>query len=300
MFPLQNVKLFNFYRRYKWNQDDFGILQDTLKGFPATVIAKTFGDAIINGLEQNGFASLNVSFLAGYAVNSLGNLLYSAAGSVAVANNVNSLVVIRPVNADTNSITRPTAPFDPVFLNTEQTAQVVAITGTLGVYPAKVAGDVILFGAVASGGVVTLIDQSQCELVGKYSEFINLSPHNILVGNHRECHYRTLAEAIAVAVSGDRIRVRSSESLAVTVTISQDNINVEFEPGVTFSAGVATIGFAISGDGVRFLNGRVTGFTTGINITGDYNTVMGTRFASNTTDVTDGPATSQQVGVISE
>lgn len=300
---LTDVKLFNFYRRYIWNEDDFEAFQDTLIGYPAALFAALAGDAVLSGFNQNGSAGLNVSYLAGVAVNSLGNLLAANAGSVAVANNVKSLIVARPVNAQTNPITRPTAPFDTVDLNSEQTCSVVAITGT-GSYPAKAAGDVILFGVTAAAGSVTDIDQSQCELIGKSVELNSLNRFNILVGNFRNCHYRTLAAALAVVVSGDRVRVRSNESVSSTIVCSVNDVYIEFDPGVTFSKGTSATGFTLSGNGIRFINGRVTGFSVagnkGINITGDYSTVMGTRFANNNTDVNDVNGTSQQVGVISE
>lgn len=301
MFPLTDVKTFNFYRRYKWSEVDFGVLQDTLINFPATVFAELFGDAVINGLNQNGSSSLNANYLAGYAVNSLGNLLaVSSGGSVAVTNNVKSLIVIRPVITNTNPITRPTTPFDTVDLNVEQTAQVVAIAGTISAYPSKVAGDVILFGVTASGGSITQIDESQCELIAKKGELQTAARYNKLVGNHRDCHYLDLASAIAAASTGDRIRVLDSQTLNTTITVSINDIDIEFDPGVTFSNGTAGTGFILSGTGVRLTKGRLTGFTTAVSITGNYSTLFGQRFASNTTDVTDTLGTSQVVAVINE
>lgn len=294
---LTTLKLFNFYRRYKWNEVDFGVLQDSLIGFPSTLLAALSGDAVLSGLNQNGFSSLNANYLSGVAINSLGNILaVSANGSIAVADNVKSLVVIRPSTINDSPITRPTAPFDTVSLDYEQSSSVVAIAGTISAYPAKVAGDVILFGVTSSGGVITQIDESQCELIGKVWE-INTER---VVGNHRECHYLDLATALAAMTAGARLRVRDSQVLDATVASALNNIDIKFDPNVTFSAGIATIGFSFSGDGVKFINGRVTGFITGINLTGNYNSILNTRFATNTTDVADALATSTQVGVISE
>jgi hypothetical protein len=297
MFPLTDVKLFNYYHRYKWDEIAFGMLQDTLINFPATIFANMAGDAVLKGLNQNGFSGLNANYLSGFAVNSLGNLLgASANGSVAVANNVNSLVVIRPVNANTTPITRPTAPFDSVFLNTEQTAQVVAISGTLGVYPSKAAGDVILFGAIAAGGVITLIDESKCELFGKSFETKTVN----VIGNHRDCHYLDIPTAIAALSAGAKMRVRDSATINAPIVCALNDVDIQFDPGVVYTNGTAGTGFTLSGTGIKFINGRLTGFTAGIAITGNYCSILNTRFASNTTDVTDALATSQQVGVISE
>lgn len=303
--PLTDVKLYNYYRRYKWLASDFAALQDTLIRYPATLLASMTGGAVLSGFNPNGSSGLTMNYLAGVAMNSIGDLLAVAAnGGVVVTNNVNSLIVVRPATANTNTITRPTTPFDPVSLNTEQTSSVVAIAGTLGVYPSKAAGDVILFGVTASGGSVTVIDQTQCELLGKASELRNSAPFNILVGNHRQCHYINLAAALAVAAAGDRIRVLDSETVNTTITCSVSDVNIQFDPNVVYTKGSAATGFTLSGNGIRFLNGRVTGFSSGgnkgINITGNYCTVLGTRFASNDTDVADSLGTSQQVGVINE
>lgn len=301
MFPETNLKLFNFYRRYKWTEDDFATLQDSLVNYTGTLFAKGFGDAVLSGLNQNGSASLNANYLAGWAVNSLGNILgVSSNGSVAVTNNVKSLIVIRSVTAQTTVITRPTAPFDPVYLNSEQTAQVVAIAGSAGAYPAKAAGDVILFGVIASGGSITSIDQTKCELLGKSNELSSGARFNKLVGNQRYAHYLDLPTALAAAAAGDRIRVLESATINATITLTLSNVEISFDPGVVYTNGTAGTGISISGVGNRLSNGRMTGFTTAFAITGNYNTIFGTRFATNTNDVTDSLGTSQLVGVISE
>lgn len=306
MFPLTNVKSFNFYRRYKWNEDDFGIFQDTLLNFPATLFAKMCGDAVLNGLNQDGASGLDVDYLAGFAVNSLGNLLAVDAGTVTgVTNNVRSLIVIRPVAASTVPITRPTTPFDTVYLNEEQTAEVVAIAGPdLNTYPAKAAGDVILFGVIASGGAITIIDESQCELVGKYGELAEQNPYKWIVGNDRRSTHRLIGDLPGDLAQGDRVRILGSETLNATVDITQNEVQIDCDPGVVFQKGTAATAFTLSGDGIRWNGGRITGFSAGgnkgIDATGDYCSVWGTRFANNTTDVNDGSGNTSTVGVISE
>lgn len=302
---LTDVKLFNYYRRYIWNAVDFDALQATLIGYPSTLLAALCQDAVLSGLNQDGFTLLNANYLAGVAINSLGNLLAVAAnGSVAVTNNVNSLIVVRPATANTNPITRPTPPFDSVYLNTEQTCSVVAIAGTLGVYPAKAAGDVILFGVVASGGAITFIDESRCELIGKSAELKTMTGYDAFIGNHRQCSYLSLADAFGDSPGGKRFRVLDDEVINAPYSCGADDVVVEFAPGVEFSKGTSATGFNLGGSGIKFIDGRFINFSTGgdvaINISGNYSSIIGARFFNNDTDVVDGPGTSQQVGVINE
>lgn len=300
-FPLQIVKLFNYYRRYKWNEDDFAILQDTLFNYQATI--NGMANVIYPfQLQPNGSSGLNFNFLSGFAMNNLGNLLYSDAGSVAVTDNIKSLVVIRPVNTNTTPITRPTAPFDPVFLNYEQSAEVVSIDGTISAYPSALPGDVILAGIVASGGVITLIDRSQAQLIGKgnllgSTGFLG----ETFVGNLRNCNYLTLADALANVAAGARIRVWQSETVDATIMSSLSNVEIVFNPGVNFTAGAAATGFNFSGVGMRIIGGRFTGFgTTAFNLSGNYSQFLSCRFSGNTNDILDSTATASIVGVINE
>lgn len=302
---LFNLTLFNYYRRYKWTAANFTLLQNQLIGYSQTQLAALARDAVLQGLNQNGSSALNVNYLAGFAINSSGALLAKASnGSVAVTNNIKSLIVLRPVTTNINSIVRPTAPFDPVFLNTLQDSTVVSIDGDVSNYPSKAAGDVVLFGVVASGGSITLIDESQCELLGKTGELAKAKPHDIIVGNHREAHYRTLALMAAAVVSGNRVRVMDSEALTGTVTISVSDMKLDFDPGVAVTKSSAATGFILSGNGIRITGGRFSGFSTAgnkaIQITGNYCSIWGTRFATNDTDVDDTTSTNSLVGVISE
>lgn len=300
-----NLKLFNYFRRYKWTAANFDTLQASLLGYPQTLLAAMCQDAILSGLDQAGSTGLSVNFTAGIAINSLGDLLaIENPGAVVVTNNIKSLIVVRPVVTSTNTIVRPTAPFDPVFLNTEQTAIVVKIDGDISNYPSKAAGDVILFGVVASSGAIVLTDLSLCELFGKSLEVSNLNPYNFVVGNRRNCTHRTLALALADAADGDRVRVMDSETVDTTLSSANDDFHIDFDPGVTFSKGTATTGLTLSGDGARVNGGRFTGFASGgnkaISLTGNFITILGTRFLNNDTDIDDTTGTNSLVGVINE
>lgn len=304
MTKLYDLELFNYYRRYRWTAQNFTDLQASLIGYPATLLSAMVRDGVLMGLNKTTDSGLNVSYAAGFAINSIGDLLgIENAGSVALTASVKHTVVVRPVYTSTNNITRPTVPFDAVPLNTEQTAIVVAIPGNISNYPAKAAGDVVLFGVTTNGTVVTDVDLSLCELVGKQAELSRMRGYTYVVGNRREANFRTLAEAVTVAVTGNRIRMMDSEALSATVTVAQE-IEINCDPGVTISKATATTGLVFSVAGVKLIGGRMSGFSGGadkaITINGNYCTVMGTRFAGNTTDVNDTVGTSQQVGVISE
>jgi hypothetical protein len=282
---LTQLNLFNFYHRYKWDEISFA------------QFAALAANSVLAGFNPNGSSGLSVGYLAGVATDINGDLLVKAAnGNVTVADNSWSLVVLRAVVTPTVPITRPTAPFDSVFLNSSQTTSVVALAGGVSSYPSPLASDVVLFGAQASGGAVNLIDQSQCNLYGKSLETKSVK----VVGNHRDCDYIDLPTAIAASAAGAKLRVRDSATINATIACALNDINIEFDPGVIYTNGTAGTGFTLSGNGIKLLNGRLTGFTLGINITGNYCSILNTRFATNTTDVTDGPSTSSQVGVISE
>lgn len=307
MIPtLYDLITFTYYRRYKWTEDDFAQLQLSILGYPGTLLKSSMRAAILQGLESNGNAALNVNYNAGVALSDQGDLCaIQAGGSVAVTNNVKSLIVVRPATAVTGSITRPTTPFDIVPFETTQNATVVAIAGDAVNYPAKQVGDVILFGVVAAGGAITDTDQTKAELLGKTGEMRRLSRFAAVVGNERHADYRTLAEAITAVAAGSLIRVLTGETINTTIAVNKNNLDIYCDPGVAYVKGTALTGFTFSGTGCKFRGARVSGFSGGgdkaINVTGNYNGFWDMRFANNTTDIDDTTnQTSQSVGVINE
>lgn len=301
---MDTLTRFNFYRRYKWSYADFEDLQEASLGYPSEILRNLCAYAVLEGLKYDGATGLVVDYTSGTAINNDGDMLKVDAGSVTVDDGVKSLVVIRPVFTDNTVITRPTSPFDPVYLKEIQSAEVVAIAGSNVAFPSKLATDVILFGVTASGGVITQTDLTQCELLGKLGELATTEPFNKLVGNQRHCHYRDLAAAMASAGTNDRFRVIENQALTSTVTISASDVSVQFDPSVTVSKSGAATGILISGSRVRMMNGRFNGFSAGgdkaIQITGNYNQICFPIFGTNTTDVDDTVGTSNIVGALNE
>lgn len=178
-----NYALYNFYRRYRWTEDDFTGWQHGMVGLGRGMFEGLFGGAVMEGLGYLGSSSLTVAVDGGIAAGPSGNLLVIGAqvsGSFAspAGNPARSLVVIRPKIVDDTPITRPTAPFDSVYLKELQEAEVVILNGTPAaspVYPTPAANDVVLFGvrlaAAASSFVATDVDLEVRAIPGKNSDF---------------------------------------------------------------------------------------------------------------------------------
>jgi hypothetical protein len=302
----EEYKLFYYYFRYVWNEEDFQTLEDALHNYPRSINSSMAGDAaVLLGFDYLADNNLDVDYDAGAALSASGDLCgVAASGTIAVEDDVKSLIVVRPTITDGDDIARPTSPFDTVPLTKTYACEVVAIAGDISNYPSKEANDVILFGVVASGGSITSVDKSKCELFGKNAELKRLRKADHVVGNQKWCTHATLAEALADAVAGDYLRVTESETVNTTISSALDDITIEFDPGVIFSKGSATTGFAFSGDGVKFINGKVSEFSTAsdiaIDLTGDFCSIQHTRFVNNDTDIDDTNATSAVVGVINE
>lgn len=302
---INTVSFYSFYKRYLWAPEDFERQQESNYGYPNTVFGSIL-KGVLEGLNYDGAAGLDVSLLNGVAVNEDGKLLVIDNDNnvaVTVTNNVRSLVVLRPLEEDGTTITRPTAPFDPVVLFTTQTAQIVAIAGDVSNFPSPVAGDVVLFGVVASGGVITSVNHTLCDLVGKSSELRNYRPQ-VLVGNQRQCDYSSLDEAVAEAVSGSVIRVLENVSIGTTIDVNVPDVELVFAPGVEITKDGAATGLLLSENGIKVRGGRFADFDTSndvaIGITSDYCGVFESRFSNNDTDVADINETSTTVGVINE
>jgi hypothetical protein len=127
-----------------------------------------------------------------------------------------------------------------------------------------------------------------------------------IVGALDYCTHANLAAALADSAvpAGSRILVVSNQTLAATISVTKANMYIEFAPGVTLTAGVATTGITLGAAGNRIQGARLSGFTNGISITNTFNNnfIMGCRFASCTNEVVDNNTTPNNVvlGNISE
>ncbi len=142
-----------------------------------------FSGAVMSGLSPTPGATLHVNIAAGIAIGPTGYLMVqndiTALTFVAPGSNTRKdLVVIRPLLTNASPITRPTSPFDTVYLTTLQDCQVVVIAGTSAaspVYPAIVAGDIVLCGVRIATGQTTFVasdfDLEVKDLYGKNSDF---------------------------------------------------------------------------------------------------------------------------------
>ncbi len=180
-----SVPLYNFYRRYLWNETDFGNWQDGMVQEARGVLEGLVAAAVLSGYDvapsgatlactvQPGIASAPSGYMG--VVNSV------SLASMQTADGTNprrDLIVLRPVLTANTQIARPTAPFDPVYLRTLQQAAVVVISGTAAaspVYPSTQANDVVLAGVRVAASVTSLaqtdIDYSVRDTPGKNSRF---------------------------------------------------------------------------------------------------------------------------------
>lgn len=114
-----------------------------------------------------------------------------------------------------------------------------------------------------------------------------------VVGTSNGCTHATLALALASVSAGARILIVSDDTLNSTLTISNNNIELVFAPGVTYTNGTAGTGITVAATGIRVKGGRFSGFTTAISISNTFNAnfISECRFATCTNDVTDNNST---------
>lgn len=119
--------------------------------------------------------------------------------------------------------------------------------------------------------------------------------------------HATLKAALDAASAGWKILVLENETInaGAIPDAALDNIEIVFKPKVTFLKGTATKGLILSGDGCKVRYGRFQDFSTGgdraVEVTGEYNTVEGTRFKNCATNVFDGSTNGiNQYGTITE
>jgi hypothetical protein len=176
------IELYNFYKRYLWNQNDFATWQNGMINYAQGMMDGTFHGSVLQGLGILSSTGLNFTVDGGIAFGPTGNLLVNQSavtGSLSMSSLPSrNLVVIRPNIIPENYITNPLNPNNQVPLNQVQSAQVLVLSGTPAsapAYPASGANDVVLFGihlgASASSFGNESLDFEVRDIPGKNSNF---------------------------------------------------------------------------------------------------------------------------------
>jgi hypothetical protein len=177
------IALSNFYRRYLWNEDDFGQFQDGMVDVTRGVSEGTFGAAVLEGFAASAQGNMSILLSTGIAVGPTGylhviNSVSTLQFATPATNPVRSLVVARPSLVDADYITSPTEPTEQVPLRTLQESVALVIAGVEAnspSYPSTVAGDVVLFGVRTYPGqtsiALTDLDFEVRDSLGKNSKF---------------------------------------------------------------------------------------------------------------------------------
>lgn len=161
-----DLRDFKFYQQYLWSPTDFDNFQKWVRGGFRNTFQAAFGlaGAVLEGLSPSLTGGMGVQVSTGAAVNPDGRFMLNPSAAnitlVSAGQPRWSLVVLRPVSTDVTTIPDPLNPLVNVFLHTQLTASVVIIDGTPSLtpsYPAKAAGDVILFGVKMSASQSTLL-----------------------------------------------------------------------------------------------------------------------------------------------
>lgn len=165
-----DIRKFKFWNEYDWQATDFDDFYAWLTDMVFGLFEGHTGSACLSGLAVTPNGGMQVSIAAGLGVGTSKRLFVVAAPELAtfstpIGNPARSLVVLRPLDTDVTDIVKPTDPEVTVQLHTKLGYQVVVITGTPAatpVYPATVAGDVILTGVLLAAGQ-TVIAQSDLD-----------------------------------------------------------------------------------------------------------------------------------------
>lgn len=296
--------LFNFYKRYKWRAADFETLQTSIFETIRAVAEGLAKSEIVDGFEFVGSTGMNLEVASGIAFGASGNLLGTTESEIVsltppTTNPKWDLVVARPKLTNEEYIVRPTVPFDSVPLEVKHETEVVVISGTESVtpsYPAKQANDVVLFGVKMPGGISSLqtsyLDLLERDRLGKNSDLGGLSQYDFICGmSHPLATHVSLKQLLSDSnlTAGSKILVHEDESLDSTLTIDQDDLEIDFAPGVTLDDGGAGVGISVEAEGLKLRGGRFTDFTTAISIEDGFNKnmILESRFSGCTNDVTD-------------
>lgn len=177
------IKLYNFYRRYLWNENDFAGWQTGQVEHSRGLFEGLMGAAVLDGFEPTLTGGLGINVAAGISCGPTGYLgvvnNVTAVTCVAPTASIErALVVVRPNVVPGDYIQKPTSPAETVPLTSAMEAAITVIRGVAAnspSYPATEANDVVLFGVRIVAGQVTLaetdIDYEVRDIPGKNSNF---------------------------------------------------------------------------------------------------------------------------------
>lgn len=183
-----SIKLFNFYRRYKWNKTDFADWQDGMVDHSRGMFEGLFGGAVMEGFAPSGTGSTGsgdfaLTISAGIASGPTGylNVINDPTWleiSAPSADFERALVVVRPDVQQETAISKPTDPSTTVYLNDAQKSAIEVLRGVVSnnpEYPSTEANDVVLCGLRLYSGQTSLgsddIDLEPREVPGANSNF---------------------------------------------------------------------------------------------------------------------------------
>lgn len=176
------IKLYHFYRRYRWTAEDFLGWQTGMVDLARGMFEGLTGASVLKGFECSA-SGLQVTVASGIAAGPSGflnvvtsvNVLTMTAPST---NPVRNLIVARPNLVDGDYISSPTSPFSSVPLTQQQNSQIVVVSGTQSTtpsYPAVQPNDVILVGVRLQAGQSSIaasdLDFEVRDIPGKNSNF---------------------------------------------------------------------------------------------------------------------------------
>lgn len=149
-----------FYQGYLWTPADFSNMQNWLNAQMRGNMEGAFGKSILTGLKVSPAGGMVLNVEPGIAVTANGRLMVVGSqqqGTFATpsGNPAKSLIVLRPVETDSNNIPEPTNPGNNVPLHKKLLYSVVVINGTPAAspaYPATQANDVVLMGVSLANG----------------------------------------------------------------------------------------------------------------------------------------------------
>ncbi len=115
--------------------------------------------------------------------------------------------------------------------------------------------------------------------------------YDAVIGSADYCTHATLTAALADTALTTNVRVllTASATLAATYAMSKAGWRVDALPGVTLTAGVATVAFTVTAARCQFKGIKFVGFTTGVLLSSGatYARIADCYFATTTTNVND-------------
>lgn len=175
---LADIRQFLFYFKYLWSPSDFTNMQTWLQSEYRGIAEGAFGTSVLTGIQPSVVSGLTVELSDGIAIDPDGRIVVFASEQATFAspigNPAKSLIVLRPKLTESDFIPEPVNPSNSVPLHEKFEYDLIVIDGTPAgspVYPATVAGDIIVLGVTLTAGQVTLtyanIDRSIIDLPRK-------------------------------------------------------------------------------------------------------------------------------------